>query len=352
MAMSALVAFLVSCAPMGERGNTSGTGASPSAGPNYSSTVRVPLEESYTTTVRAIAMVSIGDGHPARVVVDTGSAGLRVLPRAIGVNATPTAEIDVAGFPAGTVRSQVVDATFSIAGVPTGPIRVGAIQDSVCAPGKWQCEGDAVLRALLSGADGILGIAPANSDAPAAPLFSPLLQLPHPFGAAYSIRYAPGEESYLTLGSAGREDGSVVVSLKPTVPPTYPNGARSYRRDIDLCWRIKDSTRCGPTSIDTGAPRTAISRERFPDVPIVDRRDEMGGSPRTILMPGTSVEIRDLRNNVHIWSITAGAVESSDQVLVDDTVATDYLGETGLVFYYSNVVGFDAAAGEVVITKR
>lgn len=301
--------------------------------------------------MRAVVEISIGRGRPARVVLDTGSAGLRVLPRALGDNATSTAEMDVAGFPAGLVRSAVVETSFSIGGVSTGPIRAGVIQDSVCRRSDgWHCDDDAVLRALLSGTDGILGIAPANTDVPAAPLFSPLLQLPQPFGVAYAIQFAPGRDSYLTLGSAGRVQGSVAIPLRPTDPPRYPNGAKSYRREVDLCWRIDGGAKCGATSIDIGAPRSTISHAQFPDVPVVEHQRAEGGTAEKILRPGTGVEIRDSRSSLPIWSIVAGVIESSDRVLVDGPLADNFIGETGIPIFYSHVIGFDADAGEIIIS--
>jgi hypothetical protein len=317
--------------------NATTTTTSPGAG-----AVAVPVTVSTDASgaMRAVVHIRVGGGPSVPVLLDTGSAGLRILPADVGRSVQRTGQTETATFGGGVqLTSQVVQANVSIGGLVTpSSTEVSVIQSSGCAPGFPSCVSGRGTSAIFgsSGVVGILGV--AMSDATAATLpYSPLLQLRAPYRNGFTLSLPAGGPDSLLLGTPRATANTVSVPMLPATPSVYPNGVPAWEKDVDLCWTVDTGNGCGATDLDTGSPETVIIPGAVTSVlgtGVVDQ-----GVPVSVALP----------DGAAVWSYTTNNT-AGDGLTVLGALPGITKFNTGIGFFTTHVVGYDAKSGHILVT--
>jgi hypothetical protein len=306
--------------------------------------VPVAVATDATGAMRAIVHIRVGGGPSVPVLLDTGSAGLRILPGDVGRSVQQTGQTETATFGGGVqLTSQVVQANISIGGLTTpSTTEVSVIQSSGCAPGFPSCVSGKGTSAIFgsSGVVGILGV--AMSDATAATVtptlpYSPLLQLRAPYRNGFTLSLPAGGPDTLVLGTPRATANTVSVPMLPATPSVYPNGVPAWEKDVDLCWTVGTGRGCGTTDLDTGAPETVVTPGAVTGVlgtGVVDQ-----GVPVSVALP----------DGATVWSYTTNDTAGDGLTLLGALPGITKFN-TGIGFFTTHVVGYDAKGGHILIT--
>lgn len=303
------------------------TGA-PSAG----STAVVP-----TTTVvgsngdaQVTVQIEVGDGAPATVILDTGSSGLLIDASAVGSAVTDTGQQLDEGFVSGTVVATLGQAPVTIGGVTTGgPIGIGLVHSGGSD--------------MFNGSAGILGIATANGPTLNPTVYTPVMQLPAPFDTGSVLDIPSTGAGTWTLGPVGAPAGAAAIPFSPAAgsPTSYPDGGQVYAKDFALCWTIGTAEpTCGPTDFDLGNANTALNSTTFA---------ALGGAGDT-LSAGTAITMATPQKQ-QLWSFTSGGTKGQNLVELAPLGSTTEFN-TGIEFFFANVLAFDYATGQLLITPK
>lgn len=210
-----------------------------------------------------IAEVIIG-GQTLRVLLDTGSTGLRVLASRVPPDAVQhTGPAPPLGYGTGIMISgDLARANIQLGPYQSvGPIPIEVVTGITCAPQQPNCPAAGGQKPVMFGGqfDGIMGVSPR----PAAGIINPLWQLPHGLGHAFAIHYDPTGQSSVLVGVPAA--GYTLVHLNPTdpgglsTPPNRsPNASEAPPRwdpRISVCFTLSTlpgGKACGPTLFDTG----------------------------------------------------------------------------------------------------
>jgi hypothetical protein len=272
----------------------------------------------------AIVQVSVGGGAAVPMILDTGSSGVMVLPSAIGPNATQTGQSISSTFAGGGVTAQIVNATVTVGTASTtGPIQVESITSGAS-------------NLLPGGLQGVFGIGPSEyGAAPTAP-FTPLLQMGAPFdgGFTVSLPASASAKGALVIGPVSAPSTANSVPLTRNSPATYPNGAPSYAKDVNLCWTLVNVSGCGPTDLDTGMSVTTFA--------------PTGSQASGTVNSGGAVTMALPNGGATLWSFTTGVTPSHNEV-VFMAIPPPTLFNSGVAFYLGKNVGFDMVKGQVSI---
>ena len=326
----AVSATTVAAAAGGSSTTSTTATASGSSGPT---TVPVSIEHrdgDSSAGYMAVVEASIGGGDQVRLVLDTGSAGLVVASDAVGSDVTApsspsTTTVDYVGS---SVAGEVEQATVSIGGVSTA-----APVDVLVADCSGGCSG------AFYGTDGILGIA-ASDDSGAVDPYSPLLQLPSPYDQGFTLDLTSGggTTGTLVIGPVAPPSGAVALQLGTSTPAaTYPSGMTAWDKDPRLCWTIDSGTACGLTDLDIGMADTQVSTS----VPGAQSSGDYAG--------GTAISVAPSEGASPIWTFTTGSTASDDQVVANGDLG-DTAFNTGIAFFFANVVAYDMANGQILVS--
>jgi hypothetical protein len=291
--------------------------------------------------MRAIVHVSVGGGRSVPVLLDTGSAGLRILPSAVGRGVIRTGQTQTATFGGGVqLTSAQATATVNIGGATTpASTQVSLIQSSGCASGFPSCQPGQGITELLGGSavDGILGVAMSDATTAQTP-YSPLLQLRAPYRNGFTLSLPAGGPDQLTLGTPRSATNTITLPMQAATPSTYPNGVPAWQKDVNLCWSVGHlHAACGSTDLDSGSPETVITPTGLPGLTTTGALAQ--GDPVAVSTPG----------GVAVWEFDATTVPGGGLTVVDQLPGTTQFN-TGIGFFTSFVVGYDAQKGEILVT--
>lgn len=290
-----------------------------------------------TTTVvsadgdaQVTVQIEVGGGAPATVILDTGSSGLLIDSSAAGPQVTDSGQQLDEGFVSGTVTATVGQAPVTIGGVGTvAPIGVGLVHSGGSD--------------IFNGYAGILGIATANGPTLNTTVYTPVMQLPAPFDTGSVLNISASGAGTWTLGPVTAPAGAVAIAFSPAAgaPTAYPDGGTVYAKDFDLCWTVGTSEpACGPTDFDLGNANTALNSTTFAAL----------GSSGDTLPTGTAVVMATPQKQ-QLWSFTSGDTRGQNLVeLAPLGSATEF--NTGIEFFFANLLAFDYATGRLSITPK
>ncbi|MFJ2745643.1 DUF3443 family protein [Streptomyces sp. NPDC087440] len=224
----------------------------------------VPLEVATIGGVpRLVATVVIG-GARLRVLVDTGSTGLRVVAGKIPRTAvTVLGDAAPYGYGSGTrLHGKRATADVMLGGFTARKAPVHLVTSTTCAARKPNCPAAGGRKPVMFGRalDGILGVSTADAVGLANPLWYLHNARHQPVGRQYAIHYDPEGQSRLLLGVPAT--GYRTVALPDKGDADDPSGPPSWdSRQMHACFASPDLTGgkvCGPTLLDTGTPGLRI----------------------------------------------------------------------------------------------
>jgi predicted aspartyl protease len=309
-----------------------------------SDTVAIPLAVSRSSDgARVIVQASVGGGPTVPMLLDTGSSGVVVASSALGPDAqagTDTTQIPYIGV---TMTGTVAQATVTMGSLTTpAPIAVIDVTGATCGTDGDHPESCEVASAFGDGVQGIIGIGLSDGPSPASPDFSPLLQMATPYDEGFTVELpASGSGGgSLIVGPVDAPSGAVSVPLAASTSPTYPNGATAWAKDVHLCWTVGSASGCGATDLDIGSTETMLSPSAIPGLPT-----ESDGK----VAPGHELAVAQTEGGKPVWSFTTGSSPSQDLAASSTDLGTTTQFNTGIAFFFANVVGYDNADGQLWI---
>jgi hypothetical protein len=296
--------------------------------------------------VRAIVHVRVGGGPSVPVMLDTGSPGLRLLPRAVGSGATLTGRVIAATFGGGeSFAGPVAEARVTVGSLSTrSPIAVQVIKRVLCPQTKPGCNPNTYLQAAFAatGAEGLMGI--DTGDKYGQRVYSPLLQMPSPYSNGFSLRLAPKGTGKLIVGTPPVGPGTVTAPLtRSSNPEAFPSGVLPYTRDVTMCWSAGAARSCGITDFDIGTPSTIVSPQSLPNAPT---KTESGNQ---IITPGTTVSVRT-PSDALVWRYTANLSYGNGLTQLTSSIGPGF--NSGIVPFYTHTIGWNMKTGQIVISPR
>lgn len=335
IALLAVVTVVVAaCAAPGTAGASStpapialSTGSS-DGDQEVASTLQIPVAvTSASGDPRLTTQITLAGGASVTVLVDTGSTGLIIEQSAVGAEAVSTGKTLTQSYTSGSVDANLSTGVLSIAGAQTGSdFEFGIIPDGSAT-------------SSLGGTQGILGIEPDALEAAEGHLASPLMALPSPFDQGMTVDVPSSGTGTITLGEPVPASGATTADLLDFSPSsTTADGITLYRTALTMCWTIAElAQNCGPTVLDSGAPRTAFNSTAV-------------SGPQTgsdgVLSPGQSISVTDAADDAALWSFTTGTTKGVDMAVIESLGSgTDY--NSGIGFYFTHVVAFDWVKGTV-----
>jgi hypothetical protein len=306
-------------------------------GPAKVQPVDVPITSPRDSAAPTV-MVSIGRDRPIRVLLDSGSVGLRVLASAVPHRAH--SGIDVSYYHTritledGSVLPGVVARSTIHIGrlATTGPVIFELVTDAHCVAAKPHCR---KISDIGAGIVGILGIGMEGNQL-GYPT-NPLVSLPTAYSQTWSIHeHATGSSTQgeLELGAVEPRSPEATIKLNPS---DYSEGALlAWTDDPVMCWRIASASQCGRTYLDTGSRPVYVTG--YP-----------ADHPRSgFLPPGDKVELYSRRGNQTIWAFDAAPRCCSARTVILQREHPPTF-TTGIALFYAHTVTFDNRRGLIDI---
>lgn len=322
------------------------------APPDAAGTVVVPLTiiTRNTGNGKGVTVPIAVGGAPAQpFLVDTGSAGLRVMADSVSTGAvTRTGTKLKEVYTDGTeLLGEEATALVAIGTASTSaPIHIQLIDTIDCVPSKPSCPASSVGNDFFKkwGMVGIVGVGMGNSFASPS-TFSPIAQLDDPYKSGFVVHLgafgAPAGTATLTLGVRGL-DASVfhAVSLSAASSP-LPNGAPAWKdAAIDVCYALDGTSithECAPSIFDTGATATFWNSKSVPSSALSSG----------VLKPGSvfHATIESGADKPFDMTLTVGspATASDDMVIVSSGFNTNL----GLTPFFRFDIAFDLEKGAI-----
>jgi hypothetical protein len=314
-----------------------------STGTTSSDTISIPLAVTTTSSGgRVVVQASIGRGPTVPMLLDTGSSGVVVASSALGSEAQTTTQSADSGYVGTSLSGVVANATVTMGGLTTdGPIAVVSAESATCETDSGSTESCSVEDAFGDGTQGIIGIGLSNGPSPASPNYSPLLQVAAPYDEGFTIQLpqSGNGNGSLVVGPVSAPQDATPVPFVASSSPTYPNGAKAYAKDFQMCWTVGSDTACGPTDLDIGSPHTVLTPSVVPSAPVTD----------DVVNTGTSVSVSVTQGGPSIWSLTAGTTVSQNMVESVDELGPSTDFNSGIAFFYANVVAWDVSGGQLLV---
>lgn len=313
-----------------------GTSASPGASP----TSAIPIDLVNGTV--PVVMVAVGGGAPVPLLLDTGSAGLRIFADDVGPQAVvdPATEDETISFVDGTTYvsdKAIAPVTLGDLVLPA-PVPVAMVREVTCEPEALSCE-PGIAASKASGVHGILGV---DMDTGDYTLPSPLLYVPE--YRSFTVAYTDDGTGSLLPGLPQSE----VIAEWDLIPAEsgIPDVA-GWAQDFDACWSVDNKKPdCVPTSFDTGSTDLVVPPS-LPGAPGTSGADEYLSASE-----GPIELFAEKKDDDPVWKLRPGG-EVSDSAYVGEGGDAGYDGVlAGTPLFYAFDVGFDHATGRVGLWPR
>ncbi len=284
--------------------------------------------------MNGIVEIRVGRSAPFRVMVDTGSVGLRVFPGAW--SAKPR------GVSIGRDRLTTTSAGRSIPGaLGRATMTIGGVTTTRPLGFQYVNSTAPVVRGWAAkGVYGILGIGTGRYR-----LTNPLSALPGEAGTRWSVHLGgvprtrtPGM-GHLILGAQEPTGAAASFQLPPLGPDGY--GALLWNdHAAPGCWTFgRTREHCVDTWFDSGFHPMRVKGAVFSRV-----RTNAGGQVR----PGTEISLADAGSAFSAWQFRAGRVASENQVRLAKKGRAGI--NTGNAPYFDYVVTYDVVRGLITLS--
>jgi hypothetical protein len=284
-----------------------------------------------------VVMAAVGGGQPVPLLLDTGSAGLRIFREDVGPQAVvdPATEDETISFVDGTTYvsdKAIAPVTLGSLTLPA-PVPVALVKEVTCEPDADLCE-PGIAASKASGVHGILGI---DMDTGDYALPSPLLYLPD--FRSFTVTYLDETSGQLLPGLPSGEPVATWDLLE--ADSGIPDVA-GWAQDFDACWALTGNRPiCIPTSFDTGTTDLVVPPS-LPGAPAPSDSDEY--------LPESQgpVELFAAEDDGEpVWQVEPGD-DATDSVYVGSAGDLGYDGVlAGTPLFFAFDVGFDHELGQV-----
>lgn len=262
-----------------------------------------------------IVEIRLADEAPIRVMLDTGSVGLRVFP----------------GGWDGPVTDGTASARFTIGGVQSdGPVTFQYVSSTNAYLDQW----------AERGVVGILGVGMGRSPVP-----NPLTLLPGDLGRRWSVHFAraarnAGAPGRLVLGAPVPADAD--ATFRVPAEGTSSTGAPLWAdHRAPACWSFDARQVCADTWFDSGFHLTRVSGRAFADVPTAR------GSG--LVTPGVVVKMAAVGAAFTAWKVVAGRAPSRNAVSVFSPHGQPKVN-TGNAAFFDHTVTYDLNRGLIALS--
>ncbi|MDX2272326.1 MAG: hypothetical protein NW237_10325 [Cyanobacteriota bacterium] len=293
-------------------------------------------------SLKLIGLPMLVGGGSTELLLDTGSAGVRVLSADAG-NATRTSTPSIVTFGDGTqFRGVLGNAVVTLGSLATeDAITVQLVDEVVCVDGTSNCS-----KEIFDGTgffSGIVGTSLGNRTSNAS-LFSPIAHLPTPFDSGYVIRtggFGSGEGT-MDLGLTDNNTAGFAVRSIPQVG-IFPDGTPSYDDEaLQVAHTISNTSiqnSLGNTIFDTGSSDIFLSPQALGSAPFSTTFLPAGSSWRGVLDGGFVYEIQ----------VTTPITPGIDRIFVDGTNDFQVLG---MPLFFQFDTFFDIDRGRIGFRAR
>lgn len=214
--------------------------------------------------MRYTVPVTVG-GQPVTAMLDTGSAGLHLMPQAVKTDAYRISERDTqASYGSGVrLKGKLARADVSIGGAASVTATVEIVDDVACLPGRPQCPASRIdPEDYRIGGNGRVGegfAAILGAGLRATDTENPLLQSTD--GAWIISLPRPGEAAPGRLIINPTPEEKRGFTLFQLAPQQGPRGKGWADVALPACLVVKTVEKpiCGPTLLDTGAPNLHLT---------------------------------------------------------------------------------------------
>lgn len=274
-----------------------------------------------------IVDVRLGNTAPIRVILDTGSVGLRLwsAPKSVAEKATTRIETPINGalIPArlGNTRMTLSSTTTTTA----VPFALTSVQGPYID--EW----------MQAGVSGILGIG-IGAAVGSGQLTNPLRSLPGALGRQWSVHFA--DTGSLILGARPPIVARMHFAL--TTDGTNAQGAPLWNdKAAPACWRFGAAVeRCVRTTFDSGFPAMRIRGRAFDRLPVTDTDQ---------LKPGTRVELAVASSAFIGDTFIAG--DNGSQNLARVLPSGRASVNTGNTYFFRYKVTYNALTGDIYLSE-
>lgn len=291
---------------------------------------------------RPTVMVSVGHGHAVRVLLDTGSSGLRLFTTAVpsgptsGVTTTATRSslVYAGGF---RLRGVVADAVVTVGGRSTArAVPFGLVQSAVCKPAQPTCQASSGIGGFIrqTGTRGILGIGMERNGG----LVSVLPALAGALGHTWSLHLA-GRTGHLVLGAGAPPRSGAVATFH--LRATGRAGSTTLWADdaLPLCVSVGDVRGCARGILDSGTFAFQVQGPTF----------AAAAPSGSKVPPGTAVQVRPAGAARPFWVFTSGTTRSKNLVVTRARKAS-YVN-TGVQAFLDFTVTYTDGDGTITLSR-
>jgi hypothetical protein len=300
-------------------------------------TVRVPLRTELSPSnfgMSGIIEMRVGRSAPVRVLVDTGSTGLRLFPGAFDrVRAGVRVSKRPVSTPAhgGRLHGFIASAPMEIGGVQTTrPVEFQLTKNTSPYVQGWE----------QRGVYGILGIGTGRT-----PLPNPLRALPGSVGQHWSVHFGgdpaariPGGGA-LVLGAPVATDAVASLSM-PTEGPDGYGAVLWDDHKANGCWQVnRGAVHCMNTWLDSLSDQLTLTGPDFARL----RTDANG-----VVRPGVRVHMSVAGSSYTVWTVVTGRTPSANLTVASPKGPR--LVNTGNNIFYDFTVTYDMERGLVSLS--
>jgi hypothetical protein len=300
-----------------------------------------------------IVVVSIGNDRPIRVILDTGSVGLRVLASAVPIfdshSGLETRGIETTDLTDrfSFLDGEVLDGTVAKAAVhvgglnTTGRVPFQLVSKDSCQPHKPYCAKLSKYGHVV----GVLGI--GLQGGPAGAPVNPLIKLPPPFDQSWSIHldhFASSPRGTLTLGAPLPRSPKAVLRLSVT---HESRSSMPTWNTPEMCWKIAGVKQCGATTFDTGTGNVVVSG--YP--PKVRHPSLVRRAGRSLVLDtGHPVALYTPEPFQSAWTFRSGWFPYSLIAVSLETGGGPPTFNTGIAIFYAHTITFSNRDGLIAVS--
>jgi hypothetical protein len=285
----------------------------------------------------ALAKVRIGRDKPVRLIVDTGSTGLRVLASALptgrGTGVRRGSRIQRSRADSGQTFAGPVDhATVKIGGVgTTSPVPLQVVTKHRCPDGRCPVIPHAHAQGILG-----IGLPIPPHGLPT----NPLLSLPAPYDQTWSValHQAAGTATGSLVLGATMPSAAVTIGLSRDTA----HGWSGWNDRPRLCMALVGQTLCGSTVLDSGSSIFTLNvpHHGFP---------KQASPVRSNVHIGLVASPPETTSRRQVWSFTTGDTLGVNRLYVSRLHAES---DWGVPLFYARTITYDATRGQITIASN